>query len=70
MKLDKGKLSIGDDADITIFDINKIRENADFDRPLLPPEGIEYVIVNGEVVVENKELLRTDMGEFITDRDY
>ena len=39
-------------ADIVIFDPNKIIDTATFTDPHRFPIGIEYVIVNGEIVIE------------------
>ncbi|MQL50732.1 amidohydrolase family protein [Desulfofundulus thermobenzoicus] len=58
--LNKGRLKIGADADIVIFNLDRITDRADYPgigRPDAPPEGINYVLVNGEVVVENGRLL-------------
>ena len=38
-------------ADLTLFDPETIQDRATFDHPLQYPEGIEYVLVNGEVVL-------------------
>jgi len=57
----KGALSIGFDADITIFDIDKIMDCANFyglGDPKAPPIGIDYVIVNGQMVVKKGETLK------------
>ena len=40
-------------ADITVFDLARVRDAATYDEPVLFPEGIEYVLVNGEVVIED-----------------
>jgi len=40
-------------ADIVIFDPNTVSGVATFDRPTEFPLGIEYVIVNGIIVIEN-----------------
>ena len=54
----KGKLSIGADADITIFNPDTIIDKATFGAgALTPPEGIEYVIVNGVITVSKGELV-------------
>ena len=46
----KGMLREGADADITIFDLGSVR--AALDGEPCYPRGIEYVVVNGEVVVD------------------
>jgi len=55
----KGLLSEGADADITIFDYEKIKDNANYigrGNPNEPPVGIEHVIVNGKVIFENNDI--------------
>src|SRR5438046_6673032 len=49
----KGRIQIGADADITIFDPNTIIDKATFEKGLAFSEGIEYVIVNGVFVLKN-----------------
>ena len=54
----KGKLSIGADADITIFSPDTIVDKATFGTgSLTAPEGIEYVIVNGVITVSKGSLV-------------
>ncbi|BBA52458.1 putative D-aminoacylase [Fusobacterium varium] len=50
---DRGVLKEGAFADITIFDFEKIKDNSTFINPFRKPSGIDYVIVNGKVTVEN-----------------
>ena len=47
----KGRLSVGADADITIFDAANVMDRATYRDPSLPPVGIQHVIVNGGSVV-------------------
>nr|PZN03884.1 MAG: hypothetical protein DIU66_06305 [Bacillota bacterium] len=42
-------------ADITIFDKDNIIDVATFDNPHQYPKGIEYVIVNGKIVIYKGE---------------
>lgn len=53
---DRGVIKQGMWADITVFDPVKVRDNATYDKPDASPSGIEYVLVNGEVVVHQGEL--------------
>jgi len=49
----KGRLSVGADADITIFDAAKVMDRSTYREPSLPSAGIRHVIVNGVSVVTN-----------------
>jgi N-acyl-D-aspartate/D-glutamate deacylase len=49
----KGRLNVGADADITIFDPMTVLDRSTYREPSLPPVGIEHVIVNGVSVVAN-----------------
>ena len=52
---DRGSLSNGMKADIVIFDEAEVGTEATFDNPKIYPSGIEYVLVNGEIVIDNYE---------------
>jgi N-acyl-D-amino-acid deacylase len=58
---DRGLVKLGMWADITVFDENTIRDNATYLEPDKFPDGIEYVIINGNIVLEkgsvNKNIL-------------
>ena len=58
----KGRLNVGADADITIFDPARVKDRATFPEPTLPPEGIEYVFLGGEPALGHGKLLRDDLG--------
>lgn len=49
----KGRLQVGADADITIFDPNTIIDKATFEGGLKFSEGIQHVMVNGVFVVKD-----------------
>lgn len=54
MRLDsRGMIKEGLWADVVIFDYDKIQDRATFEKPLLSPVGINYVLVNGVIVAEN-----------------
>lgn len=48
----RGLIRDGYAADIVIFDPDRVRSNATYDEPRRFPDGIEFVVVNGEVVVD------------------
>ncbi len=54
--LDRGILRPGCAADVVIFDPDSIRDTATYDDPRRYPEGIHYVVVNGELVVDNERV--------------
>ena len=54
---DKGRIRIGADADITVFDPQTVHDQATFDEPLQFSEGIPFVFVNGVAVVKHGQLL-------------
>lgn len=62
---DRGILEVGKVADITIFDSEKIMDFATYENPFIPSKGIEYVIVNGELAVEEGKLIKIGMGEIL-----
>ena len=53
----KGRISVGADADITIFDPEKIIDQATYEEPARYSKGIHYVLVNGTIVVKEGTLL-------------
>jgi dihydroorotase/N-acyl-D-amino-acid deacylase len=49
---DRGLLRSGLFADITIFDPARVMDRATFEMPNQYPEGIQYVLVNGQIEVD------------------
>jgi N-acyl-D-aspartate/D-glutamate deacylase len=48
----RGRIAIGQAADCVLFDYDKITDRATLAKPNTPSTGIEYVLVNGQVVLE------------------
>lgn len=55
----KGRLSVGADADITIFDYATVGDRATVEHPEYQSAGIRYVIVNGQIVKDPAGLRRS-----------
>jgi N-acyl-D-aspartate/D-glutamate deacylase len=49
---DKGRIRVGADADITVFDPERVIDRATYEKPLQYSEGMQYVLVNGVEVVK------------------
>jgi N-acyl-D-aspartate/D-glutamate deacylase len=49
---DRGLVRPGARADLVIFDLERIIDRSTYDDPFQYPEGIEHVIVNGQVVLD------------------
>jgi N-acyl-D-aspartate/D-glutamate deacylase len=50
---DRGLLRPGQWADLTVFNPDTIIDNATFEKPHQYATGVEYVIVNGKIVLEH-----------------
>ena len=49
---DRGVIRVGAWADVTIFDLDALDDRASYERPTEFPTGIEWVLVNGVVVID------------------
>src|SRR5690606_14156842 len=49
----RGMVGEGAWADVVVFDLETLADRATYDEPTLFPDGIDYVIVNGSVVVDH-----------------
>ena len=54
----KGRIKVGADADITVFDPITVKDNSTMKDGGLPSSGIPYVVVNGTVVVKDSKVLK------------
>jgi len=61
----RGIIEEGYYADIVIFDPDNIKDKATYANPHQYPEGIKYVIVNGEIVVDNGEITGRKPGKIL-----
>ena len=61
----RGVIKKGNFADVVIFDADNINDLATYDDPIQYPVGIEHVLVNGELVVENNKVTGITPGRAI-----
>lgn len=61
----RGLLQVGMKADITIFDAERVAGPATFAEPRRFAEGIEYVVVNGALVIDGGQLLEARPGKIL-----
>jgi dihydroorotase/N-acyl-D-amino-acid deacylase len=59
---DRGLLRTGMKADLVAFDPATVRDTATFEKPMAYPEGILYVAVNGQLVLDNGKRTRNRPG--------
>jgi dihydroorotase len=51
----KGRIQVGADADVTIFDPRTVIDRSTYTDATIPAEGIPWVIVGGVLVVDGGE---------------
>ncbi len=50
---DRGLIREGLWADVVVFDYDTIQDRSTYDQPTLYPDGIDWVLVNGEVAIDH-----------------
>ena len=61
----KGLIRDGYDADLVIFDYETITDRADYIHSNVTADGIDYVIVGGQIVYHDKKLTGATPGKSI-----
>lgn len=67
---DRGVLKQGMWADVVVFDPETVRDVATFDDPNRLSEGMEFVLVNGEPVIENGKMTGALPGKVLRGAGY
>ena len=70
---DRGLLKEGMKADIAIIDLDRYSypspTEIDYSNPLVSAEGVEYVLVNGEIALDKGKVLDTLSGEILLNKN-
>ncbi len=53
----KGRLAVGADADVTVFDPARVIDRATYEKPAQFSEGIRHVLVGGTFIVRDEQLV-------------
>ena len=62
---DRGRLAPGYFADIAVFDAERVLDLSTYDDPCRFPAGIPYVIVNGQVAVDDERCTGVLAGQAV-----
>ena len=62
---DRGFLQVGNWADLVVFDLAKVKDNATFTEPHQYATGFKLVLVNGESVVEDDHHTQSRPGKML-----
>jgi N-acyl-D-amino-acid deacylase len=62
---DRGVIKEGTWADVTVFDYDSLEDRATYAHPYLAPSGIDYVLVNGTVVIDHGKHTGTRPGKVL-----
>ena len=65
MAYDRGRLSLGLAADIIVFDADRFTDQATFAEPQRLAEGMQYVLVNGEMVWNRGKVVNRRPGRVL-----
>ena len=61
----RGRIRIGDYADLVIFNPSRIKDKATFTRPLQYARGVEFLLINGIPVIDDGEATNALPGKVL-----
>jgi len=62
---ERGVVYPGNFADLVIFDYSTIGMKATYKNPRQAPEGIQHVIINGQIVMTESQQQETTVGKLL-----
>ena len=61
----KGNFLPGSDADVVIFDLNRVTDRATFEDGQIPSEGFDWVLIGGRVALQNDRIINNRLGRSV-----
>lgn len=61
----KGNFLPGSDADVVIFDLNRVTDRANFEDGQIPSEGFDWVLIGGRVALQNDRIINNRLGRSV-----
>lgn len=61
----KGNFLPGSDADIVIFDMDKVKDYASYENGQIPPKGFSYVLIGGEIALKDDIIVNNRLGRAV-----
>jgi N-acyl-D-aspartate/D-glutamate deacylase len=61
----RGVIAPGATADLVLFDPSTVADWATYEEPTRPAQGVEYVLVGGELAIQHSQPLRLDLGHVL-----
>lgn len=68
--MDRGLIRAGMAADLVIFDLNRVDELSTFEKPHAYAEGFDYVLVNGDPVIQDGQLTERRPGQILRGKGF
>jgi N-acyl-D-amino-acid deacylase len=65
---DRGRIAPGLVADLVLFDPSTVHDEATYEEPTRRANGVEYVLVGGEVAIDHGSVVRRDLGRVLRKR--
>ena len=62
----RGQIKTGFFADLVLLDPNLVKANATYTTPRKLSDGVEYLWVNGQLVIDKKEICNANAGKIVT----
>ncbi len=67
---DRGRIAVGLAADVIVFDYEQLTDNATFAKPAELSTGMKYVLVNGQLVLDDGKLTSARPGQVLRGPGY